>query len=100
MVHLRDLVVDVNGSQAKLIDQPELPSWLRNGALNVDEEVTEFAVSVRWLRERPTSEAVSGRGLFASQLSACKLRDERTIEVVTTAFGLNEGTQRVTPADQ
>jgi len=40
------------------------------------------------LAERDVTDAVMERGLFASQLSACKLRDERTIEAVTTAFGL------------
>lgn len=33
--------------------------------------------------------AVTERGLFASQVTACKRRDERTIEVVTAALNLD-----------
>jgi len=59
-------------------------------ARSLDDDVTEFAVPVRWLVERPLKDAVTERGLFASQLPACKLRDERTIEVVMKAFGLTD----------
>lgn len=89
---LRDLVVTLDGSAVRVVDQPDVPRWLTDRARLLDEEISEFAVPVRWLAHRQVSEAVSERGLFASQLSACKLRDERTIEVVTTAFGLNDET--------
>lgn len=59
-------------------------------AADVAEDVTEFAVPVRWLVKREPHEAVMERGLFASQVTACKLRDERTIEFVTREFGLDE----------
>lgn len=36
------------------------------------------------------TEAISAPGLFASQVTACKLRDERTIDVLTDAFGLDD----------
>jgi hypothetical protein len=32
----------------------------------------------------------SERGLFASQVTVCKLRDDRTIGVVTSAFDLKD----------
>lgn len=91
MVPLRELEVEVGGSYLKVVDQPDVPAWLIDRASSLDEEVTEFAVPVKWLVEKPINEAVTQRGLFASQLPACKLRDERTIEVVTTAFGLLDG---------
>lgn len=90
MLPLRDLVADIDETPVKVIDQPDVPTWLVDRARSLDDEETEFAVPVRWLVQRPTTEAVMQRGLFASQLPACKLRDERTIEIVTTAFGLTE----------
>lgn len=40
-----------------------------------------------WLAERDASDAVAERRLFASQVNVCTLRDERTIEVATSALG-------------
>lgn len=90
MVPLRELQVIVDGSTLKVVDQPDLPPWMTERAHSLDDDVTEYAVPVRWLVGRPLSEAVSERGLFASQLPACKLRDERTIEVVMRSFGLTD----------
>jgi hypothetical protein len=52
-------------------------------------EVTEFAVPVRWLATRDAENAVNEPGLFAVPITACKLRDRRTIEFVTKALGLD-----------
>ena len=61
-----------------------------NGALSDDPEVTEYAVPVEWFATRSVAEAISQPGLFASQVTACKLRDERTIQMVTAAFALTD----------
>ena len=53
---------------------------MRDRAGSDDEDITEFAVQVRWLAHGPVSQAVSERSLFASLVTACELRDERTIE--------------------
>jgi len=58
MVALRHLVVDVGGSPVKVIDQPDLPSWLTRRGHLVDPERTEYAVPVRWLAHRSASAAV------------------------------------------
>ena len=51
-----------------------------------------MVVPVEWLGTRPLDEAVWEKGLFASQVTACRLRDERTIETVESAFGLDAAT--------
>jgi len=88
VVPLRDLEVPLNGSLVRVVEQPDLPAPLRERALSDDEDMTEYAVPVRWLIARDADKAVTERGLFASQVTVCKLRDERTIEVVTSAFDL------------
>ncbi len=90
MVSLRDLTVEVGAISVRVVEEPDMPRWLVDRALVEDDKVTEYAVPVHWLAERDLATAVSERGLFASQLSACKLRDERTIEVVTAALGLKD----------
>ncbi len=55
-----------------------------------DADLTEYAVPVRWRETRSLDEAVWQRGLFASQLSACRLRDERTLELLRDMLALNE----------
>ena len=49
-----------------------------------------MVVPVEWLAARPVDQAYREKGLFASQVTACKLRDSHTIETVESAFGLSE----------
>lgn len=86
---LRDLVVDLDGNAIRVVDQPDIDPKVRERALSDDEEVVEYAVPICWLAERDLSDAIAERGLFASQVTVCKLRDERTIEVVTSALGID-----------
>jgi hypothetical protein len=48
----------------------------------------EFIVPVKWLKTVSPSEAIFGNRLFASQLSTCKLRDVRTLKVLTEKFSV------------
>jgi Endonuclease NucS len=84
----REAVVAVDGEECRLVECRDVPSALRDRALSEDPDVTEFVVPVRWLEARPAERAVSEPGLFASQVTVCKLRDERTIEAVERALGL------------
>jgi hypothetical protein len=88
MVRLRDLEVQLDGNTVRVIDQPDFPDDVAERARSDDDEITEYAVPVSWLGTRSTSQAVSERGMFAKQTTVCKLRDERTIDVVSTAFGI------------
>jgi phage gp36-like protein len=75
-----------------LIDQSDIPDWQREVALKDNPDVTEYAVGVKWEATANVGEAVRDRekGLFASQVPACRMKDERTIKVVTTAFGVTD----------
>ena len=89
MIPARDAEVEIDGRRERLLNQPDVGGAWRDQAASEDPEVTETVVPVRWLAKRPIEDAFREPGLFASQLSACKLRDERTIEAVQNAFGLN-----------
>ena len=88
MMPARDAEVEVNGQFQPLLDQPEPSAALGENAVSDDPELTEMVVPVEWLAKRPIEEAVWEKGLFASQLIVCKLRDEHTIKTVELAFGL------------
>lgn len=85
---LRDLQCEIHGEVIEVASQPDIPDGIRTRAFSDDLETTEYAVPVRWLVQRAVGDAVSQRGLFASQVTVCKLRDERTIEVVSRELGI------------
>jgi hypothetical protein len=72
---------------SSVLDQPDLPAWMREQAA-ADGDMGEWIVPVEWVKTRPLADAVWQKGLFASQVTVCKLRDERTIEHVCQAFGM------------
>lgn len=80
---LAGLVVDGK----HVLDQPDLPAWMREQAMAAEDDMTEWIVPVTWTHKRSLADAVWKKGLFASQVTVCKLRDERTIEYVSQAFG-------------
>jgi hypothetical protein len=49
----------------------------------------EWVVPVEWLDARPETDAYWEKGMFASQHSACKLRQEFTLERLATHFGID-----------
>ena len=48
----------------------------------------EFIVPVKWIATRTLDEAIYGNGLFASQHSTCKLRDAKTLKILSKEFEL------------
>ena len=87
MIPARDAEVEVNGQVQSLLDQPGLSAEWRKRATSDNPERTEMVVPVKWSTTRSINEAVWEKGLFASQLTVCKLRDEHTINTVESAFG-------------
>ena len=88
-----DAKVEIDGQLQSLVDQPEINSQWKERADSKDPEWTEKVVPVKWLGEpRSLDEAIKGEGLFANQNIVCRLRDERTIETVESAFGLDSAT--------
>jgi hypothetical protein len=90
MVPAREFKVDVEGVVSTLPQAPGLPDLFASRAQSEDDETTEMVVPVDWQVDVPLDSAVKEPGLFASQVTACKLKDERTIEVVSSSFGLAE----------
>ena len=52
--------------------------------------MAEWVVPVEWLDARPETEAYWEKGMFASQHSACKLRQEFTLERLADHFHVND----------
>jgi len=52
--------------------------------------MTEYVVGVDWVTTVHKQNAYWETGLFASQHTACKLRNSFTIEKLTRYFGLDE----------
>ncbi len=55
-----------------------------------DPELCEYMVAVSWLKTVPREEAYWEKGLFAVQHTACRLRNQFTIERLTRHFGLED----------
>jgi hypothetical protein len=77
----------VDGRTIPAGDCSVLPERMRDRTRTDDPEETEYAVPVRWLEACEVDRAFMQPGLFASQVTVCKLRDERTIAAVSEAFG-------------
>jgi hypothetical protein len=58
-------------------------------------------VPVRWFTSKPRTGAYWEKGMFANQNSACKLRQEFTLDRLATHFGVDgeDSQQRRNPAD-
>jgi hypothetical protein len=84
---LADVTVTVDGHTIAAGECSVLPERMRERTRTDDPEETEYAVPVRWLEARTVDQAFMQSGLFASQVTVCKLRDERTIAAVNEAFG-------------
>lgn len=56
----------------------------------VSDEDAEYVVPVRWIRAAGLEHAFWEKGMFANQNSACKLRQQFTIERLVAHFGLDD----------
>ena len=92
MILARDAKAKLAGELRSLLEVPEASPKMKNEMGLTDLELATRVVPVEWLDTRSLDEAVWEKGLFASQWTACKLRDERTIATVEAAFGIGEST--------
>ena len=72
----------------RLADQQLVGSYGADPA--VDDDHAEWVVPVEWLDARPESEAFWEKGMFGSQHSACKLRQEFTLERLAAHFEVSD----------
>ena len=84
--------VTVDGVEARLADQ-QLAGTYEHGENGVTEsdDMAEWVVPVRWMTAVPAAQAYWERGMFANQNSACRLRQEFTLDRLAEHFGLDDG---------
>jgi len=81
--------VDLNGEWVKLESLP-LRGRYRNTSEERDpDDLAEYIVPVRWLQAVPLEKAYREKGMFAAQLSACKLRQQFTLDRLAEHFALD-----------
>lgn len=83
-----DARVTVDGASVALADQHLSGSYAHAGATTEDDD--EWVVPVTWIKTLTEQRAYREKGLFANQNSACKLRQEFTLERLTQHFGIDE----------
>ena len=86
-VPAKDAKVEVAGQQQGLLSLP-LTATEVNHHLD-DPEMCEWMVPVRWTKALPAEQAIWENGMFANQNTACKLRNQFTIDRLTERFGLD-----------
>ncbi|WP_339304096.1 endonuclease NucS domain-containing protein [Paenibacillus sp. FSL R5-0519] len=55
-----------------------------------DPDLCEYVVRVKWIKTRAKQEAIWEKGMFANQNSACKLRNQFTLDRLTEHFELEK----------
>lgn len=89
-------IVRVKGQDVLLASQPLAGRYdYADDSGAVTDETAEWVVPVRWQVAVPASAAYWEKGMFANQNSACRLRQEFTLERLAKHFGLGENS----PAD-
>ena len=83
-----EALVKVGEDWGKLAEQ-DLESSPHDRFDHPDDDQAEWVVPVEWLDARPESDAYWEKGMFASQHSACKLRQEFTLERLADHFGID-----------
>ena len=76
-----------DGEWARLADQQLVGNYRH--ADDEDDDHAEWVVPVEWLDARREAEAFWTKGMFASQHSACKLRQEFTLGRLAEHFGID-----------
>ncbi len=82
-----DATVEIDGEERRLADQM-LAGDYRHLGDDADDDNAEWVVPVEWQHTVSRANALWKPGMFANQNSACRLRNQFTIEQVTAAFGL------------
>ena len=79
-------VGETTGLAVNYSESIEWKSKQMSGKYTHESGEPEFIVPVRWIKTLPPDEAIYGNGLFASQHSTCKLRDPKTLKLLTQKF--------------
>lgn len=82
-------MVMVDGHPVRLAEQ-ELSASYDHTRPDTTDDLAEYVVPVDWIESVPLSQAYWERGMFANQNSACKLRQEFTLQKLEEHFGLDD----------
>lgn len=83
---VRDFIVDVGGHPRPILELPLRATHMAENADDADE--AEYLLRVRWDEHVLVEKAFWEKGMFANQLTACKLRHKFTVEKLAERFGL------------
>ena len=86
-----EALVKVGEDWATLAEQDLFGTGRIRTSTPVDDDMAEWVVPVEWLDARPEAEAYWEKGMFASQHSACKLRQEFTLGRLADHFNIDDG---------
>lgn len=81
-----------DGRWVPLAEQRLIGDGYRHAGADKDEANAEWVIPVEWLDARPEQDAYWQKGMFASQHSACKLRQKFTLERLADHFGIDDAT--------
>ena len=70
-------------SGAVSLDKHDVPDWEPEYRDSPDDDMTTWIVPVEWRATRDVAQAVREKGLFSIPNTVCKLKDDRTIEIVS-----------------
>lgn len=86
-----EALVDVDGAKVSLATMPLTGTYVHSDdGTPESDEMAEWVVPVRWLTTVPVEQAYWEKGMFANQNSACKLRQEFTLQRLAQHFDLGE----------
>lgn len=88
VVPLKDFKVTLDGKEVPLLEAPLTAPMM--GEYRDDAELSEYLVRVDWLHTSDKTDAYWEKGLFAKQHTACKLRNQFTIQKLVAHFGLED----------
>lgn len=87
VVPIRDFTVEVDGKTLPVLEAPRRADQMGEDA--DDPNLSEYAVRVEWEKTVPVGNAVWEKGMFASQHSACKLRNRFTLDRLAERFKIS-----------
>lgn len=80
--------VEINGELVPLQDQRLAGNYQHEPSVDGSDS-REYIVPIRWMETVPEAQAFWKGGMFANQNSACKLRNQFTIDEVSRRFGVD-----------
>jgi Endonuclease NucS len=71
------------------LDPMDVPEWEPAYRDAADDDMATWIVPIAWEATRDEANAVRETGLFSVPITACKLRDERTVDIVSKALNVS-----------